>query len=249
MQKRIASIYFAPLKAERTLYGGYYDIPAVAKGAEPFVLTIGDKIQRSQEPSPDGKSKITQKYLVNGRDIANDILREWTRDSLGMTPECRPGVWIVRDEVPLTNEDGTPVVDADKAAQWRPATDTEKQTMWAEDLESARIANANWGDYLIQSGDVLAEDPKQWVLIGPLRRIACRYYGKDRPWLQELKDSDIKKCPYCTKAIPIQAVKCPSCLEVVDAARYNTMRAEIVDAPTVPIRPPVQQPSKQQVRA
>jgi predicted nucleic acid-binding Zn ribbon protein len=252
MQKRIASIYFAPVLARRPLYGGYFEIPAVEKNAEPHILVIDDKVQRSQEPSPDGSTRVMQRYLIEGRDIAVDILREWTAESVGMTPDCRPGVWIVRDEVPLTQPSGLPQYDADGKAMWRQASEEERVAMWAEDRKAAEIAQANWADYLIRSGDVLAEDPKQWVLISNLMRVAARHFGKERPWLQELKDNDVKHCQWCTKAIPVFAVKCGFCHEIVDPERYVEMArkrdAVLEQSSASPVRPPVQSP-RQPARA
>lgn len=246
MTKQIASIYFAEVAAGRALYGGYYRLPAVPKGGEPVLLTIEDRIQRSQEPSPDGKTKAQVRYMVEARDIATDILREWTRETVGMSPSCQPGMWMVRDEVPVIDEQGRPEMDADHRAVWRLATATEKRAMWDEDLATARACNDNWGDYLIRQGDVLAEEPKQWVLISSLMKTAARHYGKEREWLQELKDSDIKKCPFCTKSIAIAALKCPNCQEVVDVERYAQEKARqeaVMDAAkSVPARPPVARP-------
>jgi len=243
MTKTIASIYFVDVEAKRPLYGGYYRIPAIKKGSEPFLLRVDDKIQRSQEPGPDGKTKVSARYPVDARDIADDILREWTRETVGMTPDCRPGIWIVRDEVPVTDDQGRPEFDADKRPMWRPATDTERAEMWAEDLAAARIANANWADYLIRQGDLLADDPKQRILISGPMKIAARYFGRDREWLEELKDNDIKHCPYCTKAIAVHTVKCPHCQEVVDVEKYAKLQAQrdaaVEAARSEPVRPPV----------
>ena len=225
MSKQIASVNFSEVAAARPLYGGYYKIPAVKKGAEPNLLTIEDKIQRSQEPGPDGKTRQLVRYMVTAREIAADILMEWTASSVGQTPDCHPGIWIVRDELPELNADGSPVFDADHKAVWRPATAKEKNEMWLEDLEANRIFTANWAEWLIRQGDVLAEDPKQWVLISKLMRAAAVAYGKERPWLQELKDSDIKHCQWCTKAIAIQSVICPNCQQIVDPERYARMKA------------------------
>ena len=232
MSKKIASIYFSEVEARRPLYGGYFKLPVVAKGEKPFILTIHDTVQRSQDPSPDGRTKITNRYPVTAREIAEDIMREWTRETVGMTPDCCPGIWIVRDEAPVTNDGsdpklptGTPKFDADGNPLWRAVTKEEADANMEEDTEAARIRNANWGDYLIRQGDVLAEDPKQWVLISKLMRTACRYYGRERDWLQELKDSDIKHCWSCTKTIPIQAAKCPNCHEIVDMERYLAEKA------------------------
>lgn len=258
--RQIASIYFSTVKASRPLYGGYYEIPAVPKEESDrkkavlpagvslgpggtFLLNIDQKIQRSQEPGPDGKRKVVQQYLVTDREISTDILREWTRETVGMTPDCGPGMWIVRDEVPLLNDDGTPQFDQDRRALWRQATDEEKKEMWAEDFAKAKERDANWAQYLINDGDRLAEDPKMRVLIGPLNKQACRAYGRDREWLEELKDGDTKVCDFCTKRIAVNAIKCPHCQEIVDPRRYAQKQAEfgaVVESHKGAVKPPLQ---------
>jgi hypothetical protein len=248
MQKQIASIYFAEVKTDRALYGGHYRIPAVAKGGTPEFITVKDEIQRSQEPSPDGKSKYTRRDLIDGRHIAVDIVREWTQETPGMTPQCRPGIWVVRDEMPLLNPDGTPQFDADHNAQWRPATTEEKEQMFQEDLASNRNADANWAEFLIQQGDFLdGQEPSHRKFIGPLAKQAARHWGREREWLEELRDSDIKKCPYCSKSIAKVAVKC-SCGEIVDLegyARLKQREKEVLEAAGKGVvRPPVSNSGK-----
>jgi hypothetical protein len=45
----IASIYFAPVKAERN-YGGPYEMPAVPPGADPALLSVQDRVQIEEGP-------------------------------------------------------------------------------------------------------------------------------------------------------------------------------------------------------
>lgn len=232
MTKQIASIYFSAVHAERKLYSGVYDIPAVEFGAAPFILTVTDKRQRSQEPSPDGKNKITRVDLIDGKEIALDILREWCEAGEGMAPQCRPGMWLVRDEIPVYIEDGPqkglPEVDADGRPVWRQATEREKSEMFKEDFQAAKQAQAAFADYKIRNADSLEQ--KAWKFIDPAARVAARYYGRDREWLAELRDGDVKSCGFCVKKIPAASLVCMYCQNVVDPAGYNRKKQEIEGA-------------------
>lgn len=230
---KIASVYFAPVKAERPLYGGYYNIPGVPKGAKPAVVEIQNMVQRSQEPSADGQRREVRKFYdsCTSRMIASDLLREWTTTAVGMGPDCRPGIWIVRDMLPVLRTDkgheGMPEVDADGNAIWRPGTPEECAAMWAEDEAVNRAAQDKWADFLISEGDKFAINPKERVYISSLMKLAARHYGKQRGWLTELRDGDVKKCQWCTKSIPAEAVICPECSKPADIAKYREMMRQL----------------------
>ena len=57
--------------------------------------------------------------------------------------------------------------------------------------------------------------------------LPCR---KDRDWLRSAAQSDVKACVFCTKMVPINAIKCPHCNEVIDAKRYSAAKQELKEA-------------------
>lgn len=183
-------------------------------------MSVPDKIQRSQEPSADGKTKQTNRYLVDGREIAACILAEWTKHTFGMTPQCCPGIFMVREWMPELEPNGMPLFDGDKKPMWREASAEEKESMWQEDLANARKCNDAWGQHLINEGDRLSVDPKERVMISPMSKVAAKHYGKERDWLEELRDGDIKKCQFCTKSVAVTSMVCEHCHQVIDYARY-----------------------------
>ncbi len=236
MTKTVASIHFEPRSIERSIYNGHFETPAVARGAKPFLLEVRDHIQLERLPYIVGGGQFPRQIF--GEHIAADLITHWTSGALGMTGDCHPGFWIVRDTLPVLDETGTPIKDAFGVVQTRPATAEEKSAMWDEDLARETAAQARWGDLLIQEGDVLAgdENPQMRRLISHSMRTAAKYYGRDREWLMELKDSDAKTCPFCFKSIDARVVKCPHCSEIVDQAAYARLTAK------PPLPPPVQTP-------
>jgi hypothetical protein len=232
MTKTIASIYFEPLSADRPLYNGYFRAPAVKKGDAPFLLQVKDHIQLESQPWFKGTfngRQIQTPETIDGRQITVDLLKHWADDNPDFTPDCGPGVWLVRELVPADDENG-PVLDANKQQVMREATAEEKKRMFAEDLETAKQRQYALIEKWIQKGDIMAEDPKRVMLIPAFFKDACRYAGRDRKWLHDLRDGDIKTCVFCTKTISSATVKCPHCNEVVDRKRYEELKKQTVAA-------------------
>ena len=233
MRKTIASIYPLEQTAERPLYQGFYHLPAVKKGEPPFLLPVNDKVQIERELYIAGHGE--KRTSVPGEEIAPDILREWTTGAPGMSPFCGPGIWMVRDEVV---EDGAR----------RAATEQEKARMFAEDHEAAKQRQAAWLEYQIVEGDRLGDDPKTRKAVTPLMKLSARYMGRERKWLEEMRDSDVRACPFCTKHIPAGAIKCPECGEIVDFEAYARLQAKkqsaIDAAARGVVQPPVAKPGQ-----
>lgn len=221
MQAIIASIYFAPVRAER-IYGGPYEIPAVAPGSEPILLAVQDRVQVEEGPYQLGHGGRRQKnrHLVSGESIARDIVSEWTGTGLGMTPQCRPGIWVVRDRIPLLHDNGTPATDADGIGTWRPATEEERLAMWEEDVAAAHAADHAYANMLFLAANAQAEDPRLIPFIPKNARRAAHQYGMSAEWLRENAALNVRPCPYCTKVISGNAIKCPQCSEIVNVEAY-----------------------------
>jgi hypothetical protein len=232
MLTRIASIYFAPVSADRPKFQAQYQIPAVPKGAEPAVIQVEDKIQREEgtysgSQIPGKRQKLI--YRILGEDIAKDIVAQWTQYGVGMHPQCHPGIWIIRERIPLLHENGSAQVDAEGVPQWREATADEQNKMWKEDLENAKRCDAAYAEYLILKGDAVDRmedgDPRKFPGVTESMKLAARQYGIERKWLETLTSADSKLCPYCASVISSKVIKCPHCQSVVDIQRYAQLQA------------------------
>ncbi len=223
MIKKIASIYFDDVELDRDLYGGHYRIAAVPKGAEPTIIIIKDEVQRWQQPHI--FQKAIKRDHISALSIALDCILHWTRNAPGMSPDCHPGIWLVRDEMPLLKENGLPETDADGKQQTRAATDEEKELMWAEDLAHARVADAAWAAFRIQQADAWYETPKDRMFIGTNHRRAAQHYGKERAWLKTLQETDQKQCQFCKTHNQFDAVICANCHQIIDVVRYRQLKA------------------------
>ena len=243
MTVSIASLYFMPTSLRRPLYGGVYDIPAVSKGSPHAFLNIIDAIQPEKQPFILGGGRIP--ITIHARDIATDYVKSNARNGLGMSEDCGPAIWIVRDSVPMLNPDGTPLLDVEKRAQYRPATEEEKSQMWAEDMATQTARQDRWCDWLISQGDILDADPeqKQRVWITPTMRVGAKYAGREGGWVDRsaARADANKMCQFCTKSIPTASVVCQFCQNVVDRAKYDVLTAKPAMAP--PLKNKDQQPA------
>ena len=221
-QKFVATIFFEQIRIERPLYGGDFVLPAVPKGDPPALVLVRDHTQIVQMPFSAGGHKIP--HLIAAEHICNDILLHAATLGLGMSVECGPGVWIVRDTVPERHPDGSPIMLADGRYQTRAANDEERQQMYQEDMAFSVLRQKRYGDYLISQAEVYAKNPKERVYITPRMRAAARYYNQEVEWLEDAS-SDLKLCPFCVKSIAITAIKCSHCGEIVDAPRHAALLA------------------------
>lgn len=214
MVKQICSIYPISFRADRPLYNGSFILPA-GHPDKPVYLEIRDHVQI--EPLPwfyanQGASRQPKaRHLISAIDIASDLVREWTVTVLGQSPECRPGIWIIRDTMPEYDDEGKPVMSAIGPQETRPATPQERQEMYAEDLAANRIYQATWAEHCIQVGDIMAQKPEAIPFIPDYAKTLCKFYNRDRKWLRALQDGDFKKCPFCRTNIDSEAIVCPQC--------------------------------------
>ena len=222
MQRFVASIFFEELRVERPIYGGDFKFPAVPREKPPALLLIRDHVQIETLPFSAGGHKIPR--VIAGEHIADDIVLHVATMGLGMSVDCGPGVWVVRDTVPEIAPDGSIAV-ANGQPVMRPANEQDKQHMFDQDLTYAIVRQQRYGEYLIAEGDK-AEADKKRGLVTKRMKAACLYYNRERSWLAELKDGDLRLCPWCVQSIDARAIKCPNCGEVVDMAKYVALLAQ-----------------------
>lgn len=234
MTKTLASIYFSALQEiRRPLYQGIFAVKVVKKGEPPFLLTIRDHQEINDMPyfaGVNNNKPYKQRVTILGEQIAEDVLAHWTKMHPEMTPQCAPGMWVVRDVVYLWDDDGKAMIDAEGRQEFRAATREERDTMFAEDLAAAMARQDAWVEAAIRKGDIMAEDPKKIPWIPQYCMDSVDYSGREREWRHGLREGDIKACPFCTKSIASRAFKCPHCGEVVDAVGYAEFKARSGEA-------------------
>lgn len=235
---KIASIYFAPVKEDLSAFGfGVYSMPAVEFGASPLVVEITDKTQHDKGPYNGNRQRQSVSFLHAGASIARSLLNSWSGLGMGMTPDCRPGMWLIREVMPQMSierrlESGQVVPseqerDGEGAGIWREATAEEKKAMWDEDLASAKTAQRRYADYLFMQANIMAERPAMIQFIPQVTRLAADYYKRSFDWMKEGASSEeMIACPWCQKRIPPKSIVCQGCSQIVDAPRYAALKQE-----------------------
>lgn len=230
MRAKVASIFWMPKTIDRSASSGTWHLEAVAKDAAPFILNVPDKVQRDQGPystSSSGRTRQSLRYDVWGHLIAADIVNECSQTGLMMNPTCHPGIWVVRERLPIIKADGSPEVDDDGHALWREATEAEAKAMWDEDLAANRLAQANYALALWNYWNGRVEADKRVIGAVPvLVKDAAKVYGFSAVWLTDPASfTHIKKCPICAVALDPTAIVCPN-NHVVDFAAYAAYEAK-----------------------
>lgn len=230
MRAKVASVHFHHLKAEYPTFGGYYEIPAVPLNGEPFILELSEKIELSQGPYETSQQKgkrEQRRTLITPDTIATELVRVWTQNRIGCNHLVHPGVWQVRERIPVLDGNGVQILDIENRGVFQDATPEQIESMFAEDLAAARSADAGYANYLIGEGNSKASDPRGNLIpfISAVARAAAKTYRPEVTWLREGAGLEMKTCPYCTQPCPATAIKCPRCLEVVDMEAFATLEA------------------------
>lgn len=225
---KIASIFWDELKANRLYPGGPFTIPGVPLGAPPTILEIKDVHQIEWGPYGSNNHRTRIKQLVECYDIVTDLVHEWANSGIQMSQVCHPGVWVVRERLPLVNPDGTLVRDGDGIGMFREATEAEKAEMWAADLEENQNAQREYAEAMFNIAETTYnEEPRMRPWIHRHAFSAAKYYGLEAEWTKKASERNEKACPSCTAVISGKALKCPKCNAVVDIKGYAAREATI----------------------
>jgi hypothetical protein len=267
---RIASVHFAPVTAKRNYRGQAYRIPAATLGGEPVVIEVRDLIQRDWGSMLAGTNKRQEhRWPVLGEEIAHCLVGEWTGTTSvgpGMNPQCHPGIWVVRDRLPVTETtqkgiiDGEVtyeermVLDAENKTTFRAATPGECAAMWAEDLAAARSADRQYAEWCWRQGNHIVEIwrrggepvPRE---MPPVYKMAAKQYGLEAEWLKEAAASDSRQCPHCGALGSKHTFICAHCTQPTDLEKWAQFQAQkdaaLRDAKKMPLPPPLTSPGHQ----
>lgn len=267
---RIASVHFAPVVAKRNYRGNHYKIPACPLNAEPIIIEVRDLIQRDWGSMLAGTNKRQEhRWPVLGEEIANCVVGEWTGTTSvgpGMNPECHPGIWVVRDRLPVTQTQQTGIVDgeatyeermildAENKTSFREASAQEARAMWAEDLEKARYSDRKYAEWCWRQGNHIVEIWRRGGEPVPrempeVYKLAAKQYGLEADWLKEAAASDSRKCPHCGTLGSKHTFICAACTQPVDLEKWATFQAQkdaaLRDAKKLPLPPPLTSPGQQ----
>ena len=114
-------------------------------------------------------------------------------------------------------------MDAEGRQEWRDATEEEAKSMWDEDIEHNRQADAQYARDVFDYWDSeISRYPKMIKVLPKMVRDAAAAYGWQAEWLRGTATIAMKECPFCGRNVRKQAVICPNtdCQQVIDYDRY-----------------------------
>lgn len=223
---KIASVHFAELRTQRQ--GLTFVTIGVAMGGDPVIISVPSVNQTERGPyllSADKKQRSLHKYPISDFDIAHDMQKEWAQSGLGMNPKCRPGVWVVRERLPILDDHGHQALDADGVGAYRDATQDEVREMFLEDLEENRAADVEYARWLIGEANAQAVDPRTIRFIPLKAKLAVEHLGMTTEWMKPGAGTlEMKACVYCQSIIVKKAVICPKCQQCVDPVEFARIK-------------------------
>lgn len=94
-------------------------------------------------------------------------------------------------------------------------------------LEQARKNTQTWFKNLVAQADDDWVKTKQRRMITDLARVACNNLGLEREWNYDSLSNQSMTCPWCRSAINPESIKCANCLEIVNQAAYDKLKATL----------------------
>lgn len=228
MTCKIASVHFMPVLAVRNYKGDPFMLGAIDKpGADPVIMDLDDMAQRDSQPYNGQPRRMPITYPVMGEEIARDLVQEWTERGLMMNNGCHPGIWVVRQHIPIINEEtGIAVLDVFGKQKFRPATPEETQQMWDEDLAAARTADLAYANECFIAGQKIAADVRTAHLVAKAYKTAAIFYGMEANWSRLGATAMNTSCPHCGKPTSKLNFICASCSQPTDMERWAEFTAK-----------------------
>lgn len=191
------------------VYPGEFTIPEAPENGI-AVLVVGPSFANRYI----GNDETIKDYQP-ARKMAESVVFDYKRSKVGYKMDERgneimPGLFIVDGEhTPESIEKAFP-----------------------KELESARRMQKLWFRELVQIADDSWAREHQHKLITDEMRYAARALNLTREWdIDVLEANDLIACAFCTTKIPMNAIKCPNCHEIVNQKAYDARKAATVPVP------------------
>lgn len=181
------------------IYPGVFEIPPAKDGDFEILHVNGDHVHYIYVG--EGRS-ISVKLDPN--DIAAAIVRDFCMPQLAYDVDSHPGLFWVSEN--LTK------LDVESKYKTRLQEVREKQTRWFKKL--VMLADDDWAKN------------HQHKSISDLQRFAAKSLKLNRDWIATI-ETNLIQCPFCTKEVPNNAIKCPNCLEIVKPEEYKKLTAGV----------------------
>jgi hypothetical protein len=178
------------------LYPGDFVIPA-GNSVKPGLLIVTKSV--FYIPMAFGAPSL--QAVSAPHEVATSIVNDYVGALIGITDDCRPGLFVVNDGLSNPNE----VV---------------KQ--FGNEITKLRDAQNRWFMRLVTMADAEYDKHKQAESISDLQKMAARELNlKNKPWLLDINQLQINNCPACYLPVNTNAIICPTCKYILNMDKYN----------------------------
>lgn len=181
-----------------------FKVPA-AKYGDIAILHVEEGIHYIPNPVIDeGKPGSSFKTITPPAEMARSIVEDYVGAMICLGEEAKPGLFWVEGR--LTRE--------------------EVLRYYFTEVKEAERMQINWFKRLIAMADADFTKNKNKMAVSDLQKIAARCLNYRAEWI-DFTGELAKNCPYCTSIVAFDAIKCPSCNEVINRERYEAMKKQI----------------------
>lgn len=234
-QRILGSVFYRELQASlpympmdrSTGYGGYPFKMAAAAPGKVSIMKVPDMLERQYiiDRMYNDTPVFADDPQGNGGGIANDLVNQWARNTLGPGGNARPGIWVCAGQGPVEAEIQQAYEGQYRLVEWIMLTAEDnwnkgrKGHVTEADREAARWYMAQCA--IDQRPIPMAFGNLEWVNVKP---------G------QEMKQIE---CPMCFKKVDARAAMCPDG-HVLDFNRYQqyVVKKQEIDAMLAAYKPP-----------
>lgn len=195
----VSILPFEIRESKPNLYPGMFTIPA-GSFHKPGLL----KVTNSRFYIPMAFGAPSMAAHSPAYEVAHSIVNDYVGALLGVTVDCRPGIFAVnrdfRDEI-------------------------QARDYLSDMLPEAKKAQDAWFFTLVNLADQDFNKHHQAQSVSDLQKIAARELNiRDKPWLLDITQLQLSTCPACFTPVNAQASICSSCRYVINPEKYKTMQ-------------------------
>jgi hypothetical protein len=183
-----------------------FTIPAGIKNSDgtvtPGIFHVLDGIHYVPNPLIDeGKPGSSIKQTTPAREMARSICEDYNCAHVATDEGSEPGLFWVEGRL-----------DADEVLEYN-----------KEQYDHRLARMKNWFRNLIALADADWQKNKNMMAVSDLQREAARFLGVQKEWVDYVAVETLN-CKFCTTPVPLGAIVCPNCKNVLDAKKYEEMK-------------------------
>lgn len=179
-----------------SVFPSHFNIPAGSM-EKPSSLVIGTGSWWKDIPESNQLVEVTH----NSLEMAESVINDYVIGLLGYTPEAKPGLFYVPEEI----------------------TVTEALKKYKHDFETALQRQKNWYLRLVNFADQIWSKTPNPAAIGDDMRLAARELGLEKDWLNNYTIAAMSKCPACGTPRDTNFPVCSSCHMIVDPEKFKAL--------------------------